>query len=94
MTWEIFVGIASIVGFITTVTAPMIKLNSNLTKLNDHLEVLKSSLEDFKHTNEKSHKRIWEHNGEQDSKINKLDERIDNHDTGLSSIETKIDMMH
>jgi cell division protein FtsL len=90
MTWEIFVGIAALVSFMIAVITPMLKLNNTITKANDHLESLQSALNDFKTSNEKSHKRIWDHNDEQDKKLEELDNRVDKHDIKLAGIETWI----
>lgn len=87
MTWEIFLGIVALIGFIITVTTPLMKLNSSITKLNDCVGTLKEAIDKLDSDNEKSHRRIWEHNEEQDDTINVHEQRI-------TKIETKIDFMH
>lgn len=76
MTWEIFLGVAAIISFIIAVTGPMLKLNTSITKLNGSVEVLKSALDKIEADNEKSHRRIWEHNEEQDRLIASNTKRI------------------
>ena len=58
----------------------MIKLNTSITKLNASVDVLKNAIDKIDKDNEKSHKRIWDHNDEQD-------ERIEAHEKRLNSIE-------
>lgn len=76
MTWEIFLGLVAIVSFIIAVTGPMLKLNTSITKLNGSVDVLKAALDKIEADNEKSHKRIWEHNEEQDKLIANNTKRI------------------
>ena len=76
MTWEIFLGVAAIISFIIAVTGPMLKLNTSITKLNGSVEVLKGALDKIEADNEKSHRRIWEHNEEQDRLIASNTKRI------------------
>ena len=76
MTWEIFLGVAAIISFIIAVTGPMLKLNTSITKLNGSVDVLKSALDKIEADNEKSHRRIWEHNEEQDRIIASNTQRI------------------
>ena len=87
MTWEIFLGIVALVGFIISVTTPLIKLNSSITKLNAGVDTLQAALDRIEEENEKSHKRIWEHNEEQDVKLT-------NHENRIVKIETKMEIMH
>lgn len=76
MTWEIFLGIVAIVGFVATLCGPLVKLNSNIVRLNDSLHVLQQAMDKIDEDNEKSHKRIWEHNNEQDNKLEEHERRI------------------
>lgn len=78
MTWEMFLGIAALVSFIIAITGPMMKLNTSITKLNDSVEVLRNAIDKIEQDNENSHRRIWEHNDEQDDKINAHEKRINN----------------
>ncbi len=78
MTWEIFLGLAALLSFIIAVTGPMIKLNTSITKLNNSVDVLQSAIERIEKDNEKSHKRLWEHNNEQDEIIAEHSKKINN----------------
>lgn len=78
MTWEIFLGIVALVGFIISVTTPLMKLNTSITKLNNSVDVLKSAIDRIDADNEESHKKIWEHNDEQDEIIAEHSKKINN----------------
>lgn len=78
MTWEIFLGIAALLSFVIAVTGPMLKLNTSITKLNASVDVLKNAIDRIEEDNEKSHKRIWEHNDEQDKILAEHTRKISN----------------
>lgn len=78
MTWEIFLGITALLSFVIAITGPMLKLNTSITKLNSSVDVLKEAIDKIDQDNEKSHKRIWEHNDEQDKLIADNIRRISN----------------
>lgn len=78
MTWEIFLGIAALISFIIAITGPMLKLNTSITKLNASVDVLKNAIDKIDSDNEKSHKRIWDHNEEQDEIIAEHTRKINN----------------
>lgn len=85
MTWEIFLGLVTLVGFIVSVMTPIIKLNSSITKLNVALGALQSSMTKIENDNTESHRRIWSHNDSQDS-------LIENHEKRLTNIEHTMDI--
>ena len=87
MTWEIFLGIVAIIGFIVTVTTPLMKLSKTMTELNINMQNLNQAMDTLTANNTESHRRIWSHNGEQD-------EKIENHEKRITKIETKMDIMH
>lgn len=76
MTWEIFLGLVALFGFLAAICGPLLKLNGNIVRLNDSLHVLQQAMDKIDADNEKSHKRIWEHNEEQDEKIEEHEHRI------------------
>lgn len=87
MTWEIFLGIVAIIGFIVTVTTPLMKLSKTMTELNINMQNLNQAMDTLTVNNTESHRRIWSHNDEQD-------EKIENHEKRITKIETKMDIMH
>lgn len=78
MTWEIFLGIGALISFIIAVTGPILKLNTSITKLNDSVDVLKEALEKMDEDNSNSHKRLWDHNNEQDDRLDEHERKINN----------------
>ena len=44
MTWEIVVGIGTLIGFGVAVITPIVKLNSSITKLNCSIDELNSQM--------------------------------------------------
>lgn len=85
MTWEIFLGIVALIGFVITVMTPIIKLNTSITRLNVALESLQSSMTRIENDNTESHRRIWLHNDNQDA-------LLENHEKRISDIEHTMDM--
>ena len=87
MTWEIFLGIVAIIGFIVTVTTPLMKLSKTMTELNVNMQNLNQAMNTLTANNTESHRRIWIHNDEQD-------EKLENHEKRITKIETKMDIIH
>ena len=87
MTWEIFLGIVALVGFIISVATPLMKLSKTMTELNINMQNLNQAMNVLTANNTESHRRIWQHNEEQD-------EKIENHEKRITKIETKMDIMH
>lgn len=85
MTWEIFLGIIALFGFISAVMAPIVKLNTSITKLNAALETMQVAFNRSETDNEESHRRMWTHNESQDNVIN-------NHEARICSIENTMAM--
>lgn len=74
--WAVVGVIIALVGLIATVVSPIVRLNTTITKLNTIVERVEGSLEDLADKNSKGHARIWEHNEEQDKKLNDHETRI------------------
>ena len=87
MTWEIFLGIVALVGFMITVISPLMKLSKTMTELNVNMQNLNQAMNTLTSNNTESHRRIWQHNEEQDAKM-------DNHENRITKIETKMDIMN
>lgn len=82
MEWTVITVLVALVGLLATVGAPVIKLNSNLTKLTVLLDTLKNDMQEQKKSTKESHRRLWEHNDEQDG-------RIENHEKRITLLEQK-----
>ena len=76
MTWEIVVGIITLFGFIVSIVTPILKLTKVMTQLTISVENLREVVDQMGAQNTESHKRIWEHNDEQDEKISNHEQRI------------------
>lgn len=87
MTWEIVVGIITLFGFLVSVVTPLTKLTKIMTELTISVEGLKEAIKQMGDKNTESHKRIWEHNTEQD-------ELLENHEKRITKIEYDMDKYH
>lgn len=87
MTWEIVVGIITLFGFLVSVITPLTKLTRIMTELTISVEGLKEAIKQMGDKNTESHKRIWEHNTEQD-------ELLENHEKRITKIEYDMDKYH
>lgn len=87
MTWEIVVGIIALFGFLVSVITPLTKLTRIMTELTISVEGLKEAIKQMGDKNTESHRRIWEHNTEQD-------ELLKNHEKRITKIEYDMDKYH
>lgn len=74
--WLIFKDIVVIVGLIITVTTPLLKLNTSITELKTLLESVVKKVETIDNNNTNSHRRLWEHNTEQDRVLQNHERRL------------------
>ena len=75
--WDIVKDIVVLAGLIATVTTPLLKLNASITQLKALLDSVVKQVQDNDRSN---HKRLWEHNEEQD-------EILQNHETRIHDLE-------
>jgi predicted PurR-regulated permease PerM len=68
------------ISFIVTIIKGIIPLIKSITELTTVVKQIKEDLECFQTRSSNSHKRLWEHNEQQD-------EKIDNHESRLIKIE-------
>lgn len=87
MTWEIALGIITFFGFVVSVVTPITKLTKIMTELSVSVGNLKNSIDQINSKNTESHRRIWEHNEEQD-------EKIEDHEKRITRMEYDIDKYH
>lgn len=80
--WEVFLLITVLVGFLTAVVTPLIKLNNTITELTTTTKNLTKSLDEYKVSNAEAHRRIWE-------ELESHDHVINTHETRLMIIESK-----
>ena len=76
MTWEIFLGIVALCGFILTVVKTVIPLTNAITLLTEKTAELSSKIEDMDEKKTKAHTELWEHNKEQDKRLEEHAQRL------------------
>ena len=76
--WDIVKDTVVLIGLIVTVTTPLLKLNTSITQLKSLLDNVVKQVQD----NDRSNKRLWEHNEEQD-------EILHNHEMRLHDLDGK-----
>ena len=74
--WDIVKDIVVLIGLIVTVTTPLLKLNTSITQLKALLESVVKQVQDNDRSNSASHKRLWEHNEEQDETLQRHEQRL------------------
>lgn len=80
--WGVVGVIVALVGLITGIAAPLIKLNTSITRLNTVLDNVEQRIEKDAKKNDQSHDRLWRKNEEQDATLN-------DHEQRLTVLETK-----
>mgnify|MGYP005767060839 FL=1 len=83
MQWEVVGVIVTLVGLAAAVGGPVLKLNGSITRLTTLLQAIEHRLDTLEqgakeqrtHAAE-SHRRIWNHNDEQDARLEDHEKRI------------------
>lgn len=76
MEWQVVTVIVALVGLVTAIVAPLIRLNTSITKLTVTLDQALERLAKQEENSHASHKRIWDKNKEQDKRLNDHEKRI------------------
>ena len=74
--WDIVKDIVVLAGLIITVTTPLLKLNTSMTQLKALLDSVAKQVQENDKSNSASHKRLWEHNEEQDETLQRHEQRL------------------
>lgn len=74
--WDIVKDIVVLAGLIITVTTPLLKLNTSITQLKALLDSVAKQVQENVKSNSASHKRLWEHNEEQDETLQRHEQRL------------------
>lgn len=74
--WDIVKDIVVLAGLIMTVTTPLLKLNTSITQLKTLLDSVAKNVQENDKSNSASHKRLWEHNEEQDETLQRHEQRL------------------
>ena len=80
--WTVVTVIAALIGLFFTVGKPIIDLNKNITALNITVQQNSADICTQRKDAEKSHQKLWDHNGEQDK-------TLADHETRISVLEQK-----
>lgn len=82
MEWTTVTVIIALVGLGAAVIKPIVSLTQSITKLTVVVERLERELDDQSEHSRESHKRLWDHNEEQDN-------RLDDHERRIHDMEHK-----
>lgn len=82
MEWTTVTVIIALVGLGAAVIKPIVSLTQSITKLTVVVERLERELDEQSEHSRESHKRLWDHNEEQDN-------RLDDHERRIHDIEHK-----
>lgn len=74
--WDIVKDIVVLAGLIMTVTTPLLKLNTSIAQLKALLDSVAKQVQENDKSNSASHKRLWEHNEEQDETLQRHEQRL------------------
>jgi hypothetical protein len=87
MEWTVVTVMITLIGGIAILIKPIINLTQAITKLDMTCSSLDGQFSKFQADNTESHRRIWEHNNEQDKNIAKNSENIADHEARIHNIE-------
>lgn len=83
MQWEVVGVLVVLIGLISTIVVPLLKLNSSIVKLtvtldstNKDIGETQKDLDSHIKKNSESHGGLWEHNKVQDAKLEDHEKRI------------------
>lgn len=82
MEWTTVTVIIALVGLGAAVIKPIVSLTQSITKLTVVVERLERELDEQSEHSRESHKRLWDHNEEQDN-------RLDDHERRIHDMEYK-----
>lgn len=76
MTWDIAAGIIILAGFIITVVKTIIPLTNAVTSLTEKIVSVVEKVDKIDQKKKEEHKRIWNHNNEQDEMLKNHEQRL------------------
>lgn len=76
MTWEMALGLFSLVTFVVTVVKTIIPLIKAITRLTDKLENLDTKVDEIEDDGNKAHDELWKHNEKQDKMLMEHEMRL------------------
>ena len=82
MEWTTVTVIIALVGLGAAVINPIVSLTQSITKLTVVVERLERELDEQSEHSRESHKRLWDHNEEQDNRLDDHERRIHDMEKG------------
>lgn len=82
MEWTTVTVIIALVGLGAAVIKPIVSLTQSITRLTVVVERLERELDDQSEHSRESHKRLWDHNEEQDNRLDDHERRIHDMEKG------------
>lgn len=83
MEWTIVTVIIALVGLGLAIIKPIVSLTQSITKLTVVVEHLQDDVGGLTTKNSQSHARLWDHNDEQDG-------RLEDHERRIGDLEHKV----
>ncbi len=76
MEWTIVTTIVVLIGLMTAVLTPMLKLNSAITRLNVTVDALAAQLAEYRKEERDARGKLWKAVNAQDDRLNEQDKRL------------------
>ena len=76
MEWQVVTVIIALVSFAAIIIRPVVSLTKSITELTTTVKRLQFDLDGFVNKNSESHARLWNHNNDQDLKLEDHEARI------------------
>lgn len=74
--WSVVLVISALLGMGVIICKPVVSLTQAITRLTSTAQQLDEKIDDINSKNHDSHKRLWDHNEEQDAQLVEHDKRI------------------
>lgn len=82
MTWDIFLGIVALFGFVVTVVKTILPLTTAVTSLTEQMKEVGEDIKELNQREREKRRELWKHNDAQDK-------RLDNHAKRLHELDGK-----
>lgn len=86
--WQVITMLITLFGGAAVIVRPILNLTKAITELTSTCKQLDQQFSDFEGHNRESHKRLWDHNDEQDKILQKHENRISILERGKHSEES------
>ena len=74
--WTVVLVLVTLLGLVTTVAKPVLRLNSAITRLTSRLDGIAEDLQELTVRNAQSHDRLWERAREQETLLQEHSRRL------------------